>query len=191
MDAINLYEIDSKYIQYLSAFEEHLFRNKKLSKVFTRKYIGVVLKINGFDYFAPLSSFKPKHKRLSETKDFIKVGTLAVINLNNMFPAPMQICKQVVINDKSTLITKILFARNTVSSSKRHNSSWPMRKPFTNTNRRMTENQSWANAAMTSNCSKQNAENIRQIETNQIRSSRRNSELSFKYEKYATRIFFI
>lgn len=99
MDAINLYEIDSKYIQYLSAFEEHLFRNKKLSQVFTRKYIGVVLKINGFDYFAPLSSFKPKHKRLSETKDFIKVGTLAVINLNNMFPAPMQICKQVVIND--------------------------------------------------------------------------------------------
>ena len=57
------------------------------------------MKINGFDYFAPLSSFKPKHKRLSETTDFIKVGTYAVINLNNMFPAPMSLCKQVVIDD--------------------------------------------------------------------------------------------
>ena len=37
-------------------------------------------------YFAPLSSFKPKHKRLSETIDFIKIGDMAVINLNNMLP---------------------------------------------------------------------------------------------------------
>ena len=39
-------------------------------------------------YFAPLSSFKAKHKRLSETLDFIKIGDMAVINLNNMFPVP-------------------------------------------------------------------------------------------------------
>ena len=39
-------------------------------------------------YFAPLSSFKPKHKRLSETIDFIKIGDMAVINLNNMIPVP-------------------------------------------------------------------------------------------------------
>lgn len=39
-----------------------------------------------FKYFAPLSSFKPKHKRLGETIDFIKIGDMAVINLNNMFP---------------------------------------------------------------------------------------------------------
>ena len=29
-----------------------------------------------------------KHKRLSETIDFIKIGDMAVINLNNMFPVP-------------------------------------------------------------------------------------------------------
>ena len=39
-------------------------------------------------YFAQLSSFKPKHKRLSETIDFIKIGDMAVINLNNMIPVP-------------------------------------------------------------------------------------------------------
>ena len=78
MDEINLYEIDSKYIDHLSQFEKHLFQNKKVTQKFSRKYIGIILKINGFSYFAPLSSFKEKHKRLSETKDFIKVGTYSV-----------------------------------------------------------------------------------------------------------------
>ena len=99
MDEINLYEIDSKYIDHLSQFEKHLFQNKKVTQKFSRKYIGIILKINGFSYFAPLSSFKEKHKRLSETKDFIKVGTYSVINLNNMFPAPMQLCSKVIINN--------------------------------------------------------------------------------------------
>ena len=39
-------------------------------------------------YFAPLSSFKSKHKKLSETVDFIKIGDMAVLNLNNMLPVP-------------------------------------------------------------------------------------------------------
>lgn len=57
------------------------------------------LEIYEIDYFAPLSSFKFKHKRLCETDDFIKIGIYAVINLNNMFPAPLNICKPVLISD--------------------------------------------------------------------------------------------
>lgn len=49
-------------------------------------YIGVILKVHGIDYFAPLSSYKEKHKQMKETLDFIKVKTYSVINLNNMFP---------------------------------------------------------------------------------------------------------
>lgn len=49
-------------------------------------YIGVILKVHGIDYFAPLSSYKVKHKQMKETLDFIKVKTYSVINLNNMFP---------------------------------------------------------------------------------------------------------
>ena len=52
---LSLYEIEPAYIQYLSTFEPHLFRNKKVTQSFSRKYVGIVLKINGFDYFAPLS----------------------------------------------------------------------------------------------------------------------------------------
>ena len=47
----------------------------------------------------PLSSFKPKHRRLCETVDFIKVGIYAVLNLNNMFPAPLNLCKSVKIEN--------------------------------------------------------------------------------------------
>ena len=105
---LNIYEIDSDYIRYLSSFEEHLFRNKKISQNFNRKYVGVVLSINGFYYFAPLSSFKEKHKRLSETLDFIKIGQYAVINLNNMFPAPTKLCQRINFNEIKDLNYKNL-----------------------------------------------------------------------------------
>ena len=64
----------------------HLFRNKAANQTHHRAYIGIVLQVNGLDYFAPLSSFKEKHKRMQETLDFIKIKRYAVINLNNMFP---------------------------------------------------------------------------------------------------------
>lgn len=99
MADLEIYEIDSSYIEYLSNFEEHLFKNKKITQDFSRKYIGIILEINDFKYFAPLSSFKPKHRRLCETVDFIKVGIYAVINLNNMFPAPLNLCKSVKIEN--------------------------------------------------------------------------------------------
>ena len=105
---LNIYEIDPDYICYLSSFEEHLFRNKKISQNFNRKYVGVVLSINGFDYFAPLSSFKEKHKRLAETLDFIKIGQYAVINLNNMFPAPTESCRVINFNEIKDLNYKNL-----------------------------------------------------------------------------------
>ena len=88
MEKLLFYEIDEKYINYLSQFSEHLFKNAKITQKHSRKYIGVLFEINEMEYFAPLSSFKPKHKRLSETVDFIKIGDMAVINLNNMFPVP-------------------------------------------------------------------------------------------------------
>lgn len=90
---IKFYEIDEQYINYLSQFAPHLFHNKQSNQQHKRKYIGILLSINGYDYFAPLSSFKPKHQTMKERVDFIKVGDYAVINLNNMFPAAAQYCK--------------------------------------------------------------------------------------------------
>lgn len=97
MDHIKIYEIDAKYIDYLLPSAPHLFRNKRPGQHNERKYIGIVLTVNNFDYFAPLSSFKEKHRNMRETLDFIKIKTYAVINLNNMFPVPIEECTYVNI----------------------------------------------------------------------------------------------
>lgn len=89
MDNIKLYEVVSRYIDYLAPHAQHLFHNKQAGQQNERKYIGIILTVNGMDYFAPLSSFKEKHRRMQESLDFIKVKNYAVINLNNMFPVPV------------------------------------------------------------------------------------------------------
>ncbi|MBQ6568013.1 MAG: type III toxin-antitoxin system ToxN/AbiQ family toxin, partial [Treponema sp.] len=82
------YEINPAYVDYLLPFAPHIFHNKTISQDNSRKYIGIVLSVNGLDYFVPLSSFKEKHRKMPETVDFLKLKALAVLNLNNMFPVP-------------------------------------------------------------------------------------------------------
>ncbi len=85
-DNLRIYGVKDSYIKYLSQYQEHLFRHEGGTS--GRKYIGVVFEINKFSYFAPLSSFKPKHKKMKEGVDFIKIKDYAVININNMIPVP-------------------------------------------------------------------------------------------------------
>ncbi|WP_297568037.1 type III toxin-antitoxin system ToxN/AbiQ family toxin [uncultured Anaerovibrio sp.] len=80
MENIKFYEVDeASYIDYLSPYSPHLFRNSKKTQGHTRKYIGVLFHVSGMDYFAPLSSFKAKHEKMKEGMDFLKVGRYAVI----------------------------------------------------------------------------------------------------------------
>ena len=48
MERINFYEIDEKYITYLSGFAPHLFLNKKPGQHNERKYIGIVFQVAGY-----------------------------------------------------------------------------------------------------------------------------------------------
>ena len=118
MENLKFYEINESYISYLSFFEPHLFLNKKSNQKNERKYIGIVFQINGFDYFAPLSSFKEKHRHMKESLDFIKVKDYAVINLNNMFPVPPHERKYVDIKNekdphyRSLLISEYRFIKS-------------------------------------------------------------------------------
>ena len=96
MKTLKIYEIDPKYILYLSKFQEHLFLSDGDKS--NRKYIGIILEINNYKYFAPLSSFKEKHKKMKENVDLIKIRDYAVININNMVPVPNRAYKLVDIN---------------------------------------------------------------------------------------------
>lgn len=53
-----------------------------------RPFIGVLFKIEKFEYFAPLSSPKLKHKKMRNMIDFFKIkdGEYGAVNFNNMIP---------------------------------------------------------------------------------------------------------
>jgi protein AbiQ len=48
----------------------------------------VILEVDGIKYYAPLTSPKPKHKKMKNGKDFRKIaqGEYGAINFNNMIP---------------------------------------------------------------------------------------------------------
>lgn len=72
----SFYMVDSEYCDYL--------------RKSTRPFIGIVFEINGFNYYAPLSSPKPKHLHMKNQIDFLKIkdGIWGAINFNNMIPVP-------------------------------------------------------------------------------------------------------
>lgn len=81
---MRIYKVKEDYVLYLKSFDDKVASNKKER----RPYIGIVLEINEFKYFAPLTSPKDKHKKMKNQLDFIKLdnGNLGAINLNNMIP---------------------------------------------------------------------------------------------------------
>lgn len=54
----------------------------------TRPFVGILLEVQGYKYYAPLTSPKPKHLRMKNQIDFMKIngGTWGSINFNNMIP---------------------------------------------------------------------------------------------------------
>lgn len=92
---LQIYEVSADYIDYLCKHQPHMFHNANSSQLHHRKYIGVVLEVNGLNYLAPLSSFKPKHEKMNKMVDMVIIGTYAVLNLNNMFPVPEDECSRV------------------------------------------------------------------------------------------------
>ena len=118
---IHFYEINAKYIDYLSFLEPHFFHNKRPGQHNERKYIGIILKVNGMDYFAPLSSFKPKHAKMNESEDLIKIKNYAVININNMFPVPAGLYTYVDIHKiKNSKYRSLLQAEYRIIKKKRN-----------------------------------------------------------------------
>lgn len=82
----SFYQADSNYCDFLRKTDPCVPYTKDEKR--KRPFIGIVVKINGFNYYAPLSSPKKKHRTMMEQIDFIKIknGTYGAININNMIP---------------------------------------------------------------------------------------------------------
>lgn len=88
MIKLELYNVDSNYVKYLQIFDKKVADNSIENKKSNRKFIGIILEVNGLKYIAPLTSPKPKHKVMKNSLDFLKLenGELGAINFNNMLP---------------------------------------------------------------------------------------------------------
>lgn len=83
---LKIVRVDLDYCDYLRKFDSRISYNKQEKEL--RPFIGILFKIDTFEYFAPLSSPKPKHKNMKNTMDFFKIqnGELGAVNFNNMIP---------------------------------------------------------------------------------------------------------
>lgn len=90
-EKILLVRIDSKYCDYLRKFDDKVPYNYDKKQL--RPFVGVLFKVNNCSYFAPLSSPKPKHIKLKNKLDFLKIDDdkLGAINFNNMLPVGKKI----------------------------------------------------------------------------------------------------
>lgn len=82
------YIADKEYVNYLRKFDEKVENIDYSTKL--KPYIGILITINDFNYYVPISSAKEKHYKIKEGMDFVKImqndKIIGVLNLNNMIP---------------------------------------------------------------------------------------------------------
>lgn len=79
---MKIYRIREAYVEYLRTKEPQVLKNKNES----RPYIGTILLISGFTYFVPLSSPKPKHKKMKNTACYCRTNINVLKKWNLLLP---------------------------------------------------------------------------------------------------------
>ena len=110
---LKFYNIDLEYIENLQKIDNKIPDTSKQNKKANRKFIGILLTINGINYVAPLSSRKKKHLSMEDGIDFLKIdnGTLGIINFNNMFPVHNHLMTEIDISKENNPKYKILLTK--------------------------------------------------------------------------------
>lgn len=95
MEELLFYTVDRNYIKYLSEFEKHISYNKDAIG-HSRPYLGIVLKIEQYEYFVPLYSYKEHYQKYKNNPSFFfvynrKKRPLAIIKFSAMIPVPKSI----------------------------------------------------------------------------------------------------
>lgn len=99
---LNFYLVNSRYCDYLREYDKCV--PYTMDKKSSRPFVGILLKVNGISYYAPLSSPKPKHLRMKNQVDLLKInnGLYGVINFNNMIPIHKNSVKLIELTATST-----------------------------------------------------------------------------------------
>ena len=103
---MRLYSISDDYIEYLRKVFPRVYSNKIANRTHTRKYLGVVFKLNNFNYYIPLSSPKDAHDYIIlNGKKVIRKDSIIVIRIvvKNTLKGTLQIGTMIPVPDKALI----------------------------------------------------------------------------------------
>ena len=84
---LKFYEVDGDYIQYIKKYGDNKIPNIDY-KNHKKFFCGIVLTINNFNYFAPVSSYNKRTHTTFLIKDKAKV--ISSLRFSFMFPCPIE-----------------------------------------------------------------------------------------------------
>lgn len=94
---LKFYEVDSEYIKYLKENGDDKIPNIEYKK-HKKFFCGIVLTINNFNYFAPVSSYNKKvHTSfliMDKDKENKKLKPISSLRFSFMFPCPIEYLSQ-------------------------------------------------------------------------------------------------
>lgn len=123
MEKLNFYIVKEEYVKYMSQFDKRI--SKSYDEKARRPFIGIILKVNKILYFAPFTSPKPKHLKMKNTIDFLKIdnGNLGAINFNNMIPIPIEQCIKIDVENEQDQTYKTLLYKQIHWCNERENAN--------------------------------------------------------------------
>lgn len=81
MEDLKVYSVSDKYIDYLRKFDPNVYSNKVDNRTHTRKYIGVVVRLAGYNYYIPMSSPKDTDYQVAGDSKVIKKSIVPIIRM--------------------------------------------------------------------------------------------------------------
>ena len=81
MEEFKLYSVSDEYIEYLRAIFPNVYSNKETTRVHTRKYVGIVLRLGNYHYYIPMSSPKESNYQIASEKKVIKKSIVPIIRI--------------------------------------------------------------------------------------------------------------
>ena len=111
---LNLYSVNDRYIEYLRKFDKRIYDSKEEKRTYDRKYVGVVLSVNNFNYYIPMASPK-KTDYIDINKKIIRHDTKTIIRMHdnkrlygtlrisNMVPVPITELEPYIVEEEKDL----------------------------------------------------------------------------------------
>ena len=81
MNSLKLYSISDEYIEYLRNTIPEVYSNKITHRAHSRKYLGVVININKYPYYIPLSSPKRSDYQYAAGKLVVKKSIVPIVRI--------------------------------------------------------------------------------------------------------------